>query len=138
MIKVTKTQVKRRRGITLLETVIALAVIMLVSSAGVSVAVIFSKAEAKNLAQAQAASYGESVVECFRYCENNAEMESSLALLDGEFYRVSARENGDHVYRLEKKSFVMTVISDLTHNKLEIQIVDNSGNEMNKMNYEKS
>ena len=44
MAEATKIQTKKKRGITLLETVIALAVIMVVSGAGVSTAVIFSKA----------------------------------------------------------------------------------------------
>ena len=60
-----------------------------------------------------------------------------MTLLDGDFYSASADENGASVYILEKKSFVITVISDLDQNKLEIQIVDNNGDEMNKLTYEK-
>ena len=146
MLKLMKRQTNQRRGITLLETVIALTVILLVSGAGVSIAVIFSKAEAKTFTRTEALSYSESVVECFRYCENNDELEAALALLDRGFIPVLSGEDNvfedvadsAFIYKLEKDNYVITVISDYVQNKLEVQISYADGGEMNKLSYEKN
>ncbi len=139
MNKMTQKQLKNKRGITLLETVIALTVILLVSGAFVSIAMIFTKAETKNTTQAQAISYSESIIECFRYCESNEEMESALMLLDSSFVEVISDDKalGDATYRLEKAGYVIEIVANFAQSKLEIQIADYIGNEINRLDYEK-
>ncbi len=139
MNRATSSPLKKKRGISLLEAVICLTVITLVSTAFVSIAMIFSKAEIKNTTHLQAISYSESIVECFRYCESNDDMENALTLLDGSFVKVESDEKDTDIasYRLEKAGYVINVTTSFAQNKLEIQVADNNGNEINRITYEK-
>ena len=140
MNRATSSPLKKKRGISLLEAVICLTVITLVSTAFVSIAMIFSKEEIQNTTHLQAISYSESIVECFRYCESNEDMENALTLLDGSFVKVESdeKDTDSASYRLEKKAgYVINVTTSFAQNKLEIQVADNNGNEINRITYEK-
>lgn len=140
MHKTPQNRIKRKRGISLLEAVICLTIITLVSGAFVSIAMIFSKAEVKNTTHLQAISYGESIVECFRYCKSKKDIESALTNLDASFVAVvpDDKSEGDATYRLEKTGYVINVVINFSQNKLEIQIADHIGNEISRLSYEKS
>lgn len=139
MNRATSSPLKKKRGISLLEAVICLTVITLVSTAFVSIAMIFSKAEIQNTTHLQAISYSESIVECFRYCESNEDLENALTLLDGSFVKVESdeKDTDSASYRLEKAGYVINVTTSFAQNKLEIQVADNNGNEINRITYEK-
>ena len=62
-----------RRGFSLVEVVVALAIIVIVSGAAISLIVSHSRLEARTVQTVEAASIAENAIECFRYANDGAE-----------------------------------------------------------------
>ena len=82
---------RRRCGISLLETVIALAIISVISAATVTLIVASSRAEARILNDMYITNAAENAVECFQYAENSDELLTLLQRTDAA-YAVSGED----------------------------------------------
>ncbi len=124
----------RRRGISLLETVIALAVISIISAATVTLIVSSTKAEKKIFDDMHITNAAENAVECFRYADDSTELYTLLQQCDAD-YTVSA-ENAQ-CFILTKDAYILTVWADFTGNTVEIYATDEGGEEIYRLQYQK-
>lgn len=127
--------VRGRRGISMVEMVVALAIVMLVSAATVTLLVTTSVSEAKTAAAMAAADLGESAVECFRYAEDEDDFYAALRLLDPGF--VKEADAAGYVLDVGSCRAAITVDFSADVDRLEFCAVDADGGEVCRLSYEK-
>ena len=125
---------RRRCGISLLETVIALAIISVISAATVTLIVASSRAEARILNDMYITNAAENAVECFQYAENSDELLTLLQRTDAA-YAVSG-EDPQRIF-LTKSTYTVTVLADFVGNTVEIYATDEDGEEIYRLAYQK-
>lgn len=123
--KMNKTGLRSRKGISVAEVAVALAVISIISGAAVSMAMHSVKVEANFVAVAQTQNNAESVLECFRFADSEEVFAEALQKL-GDF-TFNPEENA---YVLQGKSVNVTVKASFSPKKLEYTAAKNSGEEI--------
>jgi len=95
---------RNRRGISLAEAVIAMAVILVVSAAATTLITHFAAVSARMMQRNEATNIVENTLECFKYCDNRTDFEAEVSAL-GYAYGVAGDvytlEGNDYVIRLE-------------------------------------
>ena len=127
-------QASRRRGISLLETVIALAVISVISAATVTLIVASTKAEARILNDMYITNAAENAVECFQYAESSDELLALLQRTDAAY--TASSEDPQRIF-LTKSTYTVTVLADFVGNTVEIYATDEDGEEIYRLAYQK-
>lgn len=93
-----------KKGMTILETVIALAVIGIISFAAVGFINGFSKISVKTLDENNATLFAENALECFKFADSDNEFENALK----DIASISKREDGGYVYTSGAYTVVVT------------------------------
>ena len=70
-LSIFKTKISKRRGFTVAELVVALAVILIVSSAAITFISVQTNTEARAIATVEATNMAENAIECFRFAKRN-------------------------------------------------------------------
>jgi type II secretory pathway pseudopilin PulG len=125
---------RRRRGISLVETVVALTIITLISAATVGLTLSSVRTETKAWDETVIYNHAESAVECFRYAEGQGElapMETLLGRLDNGYKKT------DNGYVLEKSNYTITVTADFDASMLTFSAVSSDGEVIYEFTYDR-
>lgn len=123
---------KRKRGITIIETVIALTVISIISAAAITMVMASTRAEAKSVNSIHITIEAKNAVECFRYADNTDEMLDLLKKTNNAYIK-----NASDRLVLSKASYELTVYPDFMTNNIEIYALNSNGDEIYRLNYQK-
>ena len=123
-----------KRGITLLETVIALSLLAIISVVSISVSVSSIKSEERNIQSTEIALICENAVECFRFSKSSDKLKESFkesfekTLKDGE-----SLQEVENCYILQKTAYSVTFLID--GNKITVTAKDKNGKEIYSLEY---
>lgn len=121
--------VRSRKGISLVEVVVALAVIAIISAAALSLVVSSAKVDANSLRTTRVMMAAENALECFRFAESDAEFKTLIAKT-GNY-----TSSGDGVYVYTDKNYTVNV--KYTDTKLTFTAVDENENEIYSYEFKK-
>ncbi len=115
---------RRRRGITMVEVVIAMVIIAVVSASALSMVMMSVNVEKKSVAAMEAANAAENILDCFRYAED-----------EDTFLRVLQKtgpytQAADGSLLLEVNGCTVTVRAAFAPKQLECRGVDHNGEEL--------
>lgn len=133
MRKMNYKKIRSRRGISLAEVMIALAIITIVSAAALSLTLSSAKVDAMALRTTQITMAGENALECFRYADNDGDF-GELLKKTGNY---TSSVNG--VYTLEEEMYTITVNADYTNNTMSFvaKTNDEAQKELHKYSFTK-
>lgn len=119
---------RSRRGISLVEVVVALTVIAIISSAALSLVISSARVDANSLRSTQVMMAAENVLECYRFAENDGDF-ADLLQKTGDY------KGSDGVFVLTEKSYTITV--NYTDTQLTFSATDSDGKEIYKYEFNK-
>lgn len=119
---------RSRRGISLVEVIVALAVITIISTAALSLVISSARVDANSLRSTQVMMAAENALECYRFAESKEEF---AALLE----KTGDYKGSDGVFVLTEKSYVITV--HYTNTKLTFSATDGDGEEIYSYEFDK-
>ena len=93
--RIFERKTNARRGFSLAEVVVAIAIIVIVSSASMTLIGVQARTEAKSVATVEATNIAENAIECFRYAQNTGTDFSEVFDLYG--YLTVKENNGTKV-----------------------------------------
>ena len=128
MRRINDNKNRSRRGISLVEVVVALTVIAIISSAALSLVISSARVDANSLRSTQVMMAAENVLECYRFAESKEEF---AALLE----KTGDYKGSDGVFVLTEKSYVITV--HYTNTKLTFSATDGDGEEIYSYEFDK-
>ena len=128
MRRINDNKNRSRRGISLVEVVVALTVIAIISSAALSLVISSASVDANSLRSTQVMMAAENVLECYRFAESKEEF---AALLE----KTGDYKGSDGVFVLTEKSDVITV--HYTNTKLNFSATDGDGEEIYSYEFDK-
>lgn len=123
--KLKKAGLRRRKGITVVEVAVALAVISIVSAAAVGLILNSVNVEAKFQAVTQVQNQANSVLDCFRFSSDEDTFSQALQHL-GEY----TFDPQSHAYTLTDGAISVTVKASFAPKKLEFAAAKKSGEEI--------
>lgn len=127
-----------RRGISIVEVAVALAVVMIVSAAAASLVSAASDGDEKAVHTYEIGEYTESVLECFRWANDDSEFEVAVDVLG--FSRVGEQEGetGEHMFAMERSGlhYDITWIKPGSEHRLKICVTDQDGEVIYEAAYE--
>jgi prepilin-type N-terminal cleavage/methylation domain-containing protein len=119
---------RSRRGISLVEVVVALAVITIISAAALSLVISSARVDANSLRSTQVTIAAENSLECYRFAESEEKF-AELLEKTGDYKKV------DGAYVLTEKAYVITV--NYTNTKLTFSATDGDGEEIYSYEFDK-
>ena len=128
MRRINDNKDRSRRGISLVEVVVALTVIAIISSAALSLVISSARVDANSLRSTQVMIAAENSLECYRFAESEEEF-AALLEKTGDYKKV------DDAYVLTEKSYVITV--SYLAEKLIFSAADSDGKEIYKYEFNK-
>lgn len=167
MKKKLKAALHRRRGISLAEVAVALAVIMLISAATMSLVTLSSRLDGEAALAISINEYAESALESFRWADFSWEFEDAMEILGFEPMEAPAEDepdpegedetdpegegdpegedetdpeadsSNDRWYMLEGEGYRIEIRANLISDEFEINAVDENGEEIYRFAYEK-
>ena len=120
---------RKKAGVTLAETVVAIALIAIVSVMAVSISISSFNAEKKNLLDMQIAHLSSTAVDCFRFADDSEEFLSLLQTANENFI-----EKEGNITLAEKD---YTLILTVNSNILTISAKDKEDEEIYSITYKK-
>ena len=128
-----KKLLKSRRGFSLTEAIIAMAVILIVSLTAITI--IMSSMNSKHTVfdQTRAQYFAESSLECFKSAEDKSEFAYLLSFVAEEDTLTS--KNNDYTYTSKKDNFKAKIHADFDTGVFEIEVTDKRGDELVSFNY---
>ena len=130
MRRINDNKNRSRRGISLVEVVVALTVIAIISSAALSLVISSARVDANSLRSTQVMMAAENALECYRFAESEEEF-AALLEKTGDYKKV------DDAYVLTEKAYVITVNVNYTDTKLTFSATDSDGKEIYKYEFNK-
>lgn len=130
-----------RKGVTLAELIVALAIIMIVTLASITMMHSSIKIEVRASAIIEANKSVETIVECFEFSNEDVEGLKFETLLESiEGYDITPEEildsennpTGYTIYTLERGSYSITIKHDTNINKIEINATYSDGKDIYK------
>ncbi len=103
-----------KRGVTLAETIVAIALIAIVSVMAVSICIYSYNQENKNLRDMRIASISSTAVDCFRFADTEEEFLSLLKKTDENFKKEEEKillEGGDYILTLNISENVLSLLA---------------------------
>ena len=128
MRRINDNKDRSRRGISLVEVVVALAVITIISAAALSLVISSARVDANSLRSTQVMMAAENVLECYRFAENDGDF-ADLLQKTGDY------KGSDGVFVLTEKSYTITV--NYTGTKLTFSATDGDGEEIYSYEFDK-
>ena len=134
----TENKVKKG-GFTMVEVVIALAVVVIVSVTAIAIVSSSITAGIVSENKTRAQNFAESAWEAFKVSANNEDFEKNLEFAEGVDVTYSS-ENDKYTYTSDKYKFTATITVNFTASpkQFEVVAVDNDGDEIIKLSYEKN
>ena len=102
---------QNRRGFTLVETVIALAIILAISLAGLQLVASATRLETNNETRFYTTRLAEDTYACFRFAEDGERMLEVLQMLDEAFVQIP----GTNDFELNRGNYFITVTADFAN-----------------------
>ena len=128
-----------KKGVTLLETVIAIALLAIISVVAVSVSVSSIKSEEKNIQAMEISFIAENAIECFRFADNNTDFINALRKTTDENHPFTPDKEGDeNKYYYQKSAYKVVIVADYGTNTIQITAEDKNGNEIYSLSYKRS
>ena len=121
---------KLKRGISLIEVVIAIFIITLISASAVSLIITANKNDQKNIRDTEIALATKTVVDCFNYADDYSEFLLTLKEVDDY-----VESNG--AITLTKQSYSLKIVAEFDQNKVTIKAFDNGEKELSEVIYNK-
>lgn len=128
MRRINDNKNRSRRGISLVEVVVALTVITIISAAALSLVISSARVDANSLRSTQVMMAAENVLECYRFAESEEEF-AALLEKTGDYKKV------DDAYVLTEKAYGITV--HYTDTKLTFSATDGDGEEIYSYEFDK-
>lgn len=128
MRKINANKNRSRRGISLVEVVVALTVITIISAAALSLVISSARVDANSLRSTQVMMAAENALECYRFAENKDNF-ADLLKKTGDY---TEDQEAVGTYVLTEKAYVITI--SYTDAKLTFSATDSDGKEI--YNYE--
>ena len=119
-----------KRGVSMMEVVIAIFIISLVTAVSATLIVSAVKNEEQTLRTTQIAVICDNAIDCFNVASNDEEFISLLQKTDS-FVK------DEQSFKLEKSNFTVLLFTDFSQDKLSILCTDNGGNTIYSNNYVK-
>ena len=119
---------RSRRGISLVEVVVALAVITIISAAALSLVISSARVDANSLRSTQITIAAENSLECYRFAESEEKF-AELLEKTGDYKKV------DDAYVMTEKAYVITV--NYTNTRLTFSATDGDGEEIYSYEFDK-
>ena len=127
---------KRNRGFSIMETVIALVVIVLVTAAALSITMAAISARVKMSNYSEAQDFAHNVLECFKAADDNEDFEKYVA--EVAKYTGMQEEIEDKKYSFDNNKFIAQITADCASGEFDIIINDkNNGTEIIEFDYTK-
>lgn len=117
-----KTGLRSRKGVTIVEVVIALVIIGIISASAVSMMLLSVDIEANFVTVTYAEISGENVLECFRFSDDRETFLLALQKTAAFEYRLE-----ENAYIFEGKNMTVTVKASFSPRKLEYSAVKPNG-----------
>ncbi len=112
--KLLKKLLRDRKGISMTEVIVAMATVVIVTGAAISVVVASVKSDLKYKEKAAALGYCQSAVECVRFAEDTEMLGKTLDLIKAGF-GTAAAVDGNSVFSLtEGDSTVQVVVTSVS------------------------
>lgn len=134
MKKLLKKLLRDRRGISMTEVIVAMALVTIVTGAAISVVMASIKFDAKYNNETTALSYCESVVDCVRFADDEIELKTALSSLG-----LTVEEDFSGGFKLIDESFTIYVYEHSEdENKIVITAENTNREEIYGTVYEKN
>ena len=135
-------KLKRKKGFSLVEVVIALAVIVIVSAGAITIIISSFAAKTKTINKSNAQSFADNLWESFKVSESADEFESAVAFSVGIELEGETGTNGKTVYTyiLPESNFEARIsvgFSDIERDEFEISIFEDDGDSIISFSYNK-
>ena len=129
-----KTALKRNGGFSIMEAVIALAVIVIVTVSALSIATSSLVAKTKLINRSQAQSFAQDVWECFKVSDDKSEFDTNLTFA---IDKTPVYDSESNSYRYNSKRFDAKIKIDNSFSELTVTVIDKNGKEIISLNYDK-
>lgn len=121
---------KSKSGFSMMEVVIALAVITVVTLASLTTVMASISARVKIVNRSEAQNFAQNVWECFKVSDNIAELETNVKFAEGEEVALTPNgtdEFGNSIYNYtsDKNNFTATITVDFESGEFYIDVIDN-------------
>ena len=124
---------KLKRGISLIEVVIALFIITLITGTAITVISASAKNEQQNLRDTQVALSTQTAIDCFNYANDFDEFLVVLSTIDNDY----KNSQGTNVVTLEKQSYNLSITADFDQKVISISAKDKAGKSLSNVTYKK-
>lgn len=111
MLKIMKRPNNKKRGFSLAETALALAILVAVSIAASSLIISSSNVSAKGLIERRAHSHVGALVECFRYAEDETALSQAFTTIDPNHTRTETAGNERYFYEFDMQGYVLFAVA---------------------------
>ncbi len=128
---------KRNSGFSIMETVIALAIIVIVTFAALTVVMSSISARVKQVNHSEAQDFAHNVLECFKASDDISELEANIKFAEGKDVTLTSSGTDIYTYTSEKNNFTATITANFTNGNFDISVIDNKGNEIVSFDYDK-
>lgn len=125
--------IKRNRGFSIMETVIALVVIVLVTAAALSITMAAISARVKMSNYSEAQDFAHNVLECFKAADDKDKFESNVGFAG---YELPSPVDSTYTYSAGNK-FEAEITADFASGKFAITVNDSNGTEIISFTYQK-
>ena len=123
---------KLKKGFSIAEVVIAIAVISIISVGAVTTITLSIKNQRKNLTYQDVSFTCNSVIDCFRYNSDN--LSSTLSTIY-DASNVSVDENNSNIISINRNTYTLKIL--VNGNTLTLSAVDKNNKELYKVSYAK-
>lgn len=123
-----KAGLRSRKGVTIVEVVIALVIISIISASAVDMMLRAVRIESNFTTVTQVKQQAENVLDCFRFCDDADTFSQALQKLGDFTYQDSA-------YRMEDNAVTITVKVTFSPKKLEYTAEDQDGEQIYSFTY---
>lgn len=124
---------RRRRGITMVETVVAMTVIVIISIAALTAISATANVNARDQASFQARTDARNALEVFRYASNADDFKDNMT-----FQFKPETPSADNTYTVDYGWCTLTVTADFVQSRFTARAVNNKGDVLFEVNnYEK-
>ena len=124
---------KLKRGISLIEVVIAIFIITLITGTAITVISASAKNEQQNLRDTQVALSTQTAIDCFNYANDFDEFLVVLSTIDNDY----KNSQGTNVVTLEKQSYNLSITADFDQKVISISAKDKAGKSLSNVTYKK-
>ena len=130
----------KKRGFSIMEAVIALAVIVLVTAAALTVVLAAISARVKAVNKSEAQNFAYNVWECFKVSDNIGDFETNVKFAEGEDVELKeqapdASGNQVYTYTSEKNKFTAKITVDFISGEFYIYVENNKTEEIVSFDY---